>query len=313
MAKELTKKPINVNAVNAPSNTKVYTFTRGEKFFELSNHLGNVLAVIADKKLPVASIGGMAINYWQADVVTATGYYPFGMPMPARTGKTYNGTWVPGRGFTDGGLYPTDLSVAQRYAPRPANYVATRQIELLPGFETGLMDEMIAEILNPTDNPNGSTGMYGGEGSYEAYGYYRYGFNGKENDNEVKGAGNQQDYGMRIYDPRLGRFLSVDPITKQYPELTPYQFASNCPIAMDDIDGLEGRLKIKDFLIPIGLPILGPPVLLLDEKRQNGFITQGKDLIHGLKNLPEILDKYGSTFTLSTPGHSYVKQQLQKR
>ena len=40
---------------------------------------------------------------------------------------------------------------------------------------------------------------------------YRYGFNGKENDNEVKGNGNQQDYGMRIYDPRLGRFLSIDP------------------------------------------------------------------------------------------------------
>ncbi|MEZ2442984.1 RHS repeat-associated core domain-containing protein [Chitinophaga sp. RCC_12] len=46
---------------------------------------------------------------------------------------------------------------------------------------------------------------------------YRYGFNGKENDNEVKGEGNQQDYGMRIYDPRLGRFLSVDPLTKGYP------------------------------------------------------------------------------------------------
>jgi hypothetical protein len=38
---------------------------------------------------------------------------------------------------------------------------------------------------------------------------YRYGFNGKENDNEVKGEGNQRVYGMRIYDPRLGRILSV--------------------------------------------------------------------------------------------------------
>ena len=38
---------------------------------------------------------------------------------------------------------------------------------------------------------------------------YRFGFNGKENDNEVKGTGDQQDYGMRIYDPRLGKFLSV--------------------------------------------------------------------------------------------------------
>ncbi len=68
---------------------------------------------------------------------------------------------------------------------------------------------------------------------------YRYGFNGKENDNEIKGEGNQQDYGMRIYDPRLGRFLSEDPITKKYPELTPYQFASNRPIQGIDLDGLE--------------------------------------------------------------------------
>ncbi len=44
---------------------------------------------------------------------------------------------------------------------------------------------------------------------------------------------------MRIYDPRLGRFLSVDPISKQYPELTPYQFASNTPIQAIDRDGLE--------------------------------------------------------------------------
>ena len=68
---------------------------------------------------------------------------------------------------------------------------------------------------------------------------YRFGFNGKENDNEIKGTGNQQDYGMRIYDPRLGRFLSVDPITKNYPWLTPYQFASNTPVQAIDQDGLE--------------------------------------------------------------------------
>ncbi|MDO9184688.1 MAG: RHS repeat-associated core domain-containing protein [Bacteroidia bacterium] len=68
---------------------------------------------------------------------------------------------------------------------------------------------------------------------------YRYGFNGKENDNEVKGNGNQQDYRMRIYDPRLGKFLSVDPLTSKYPMLTPYQFASNTPIVAIDLDGME--------------------------------------------------------------------------
>lgn len=50
---------------------------------------------------------------------------------------------------------------------------------------------------------------------------------------------------MRIYDPRVGRFLSVDPISKKYPELTPYQFASNNAIHLIDIDGLEGGIPIS--------------------------------------------------------------------
>lgn len=37
----------------------------------------------------------------------------------------------------------------------------------------------------------------------------------------------------------LARFLSVDPLTRKYPELTAYQFASNTPIQAIDIDGLE--------------------------------------------------------------------------
>jgi len=47
------------------------------------------------------------------------------------------------------------------------------------------------------------------------------------------------DYGFRIYDPRIGRFLSVDPLTKSYPMLTPYQFAANMPTWAADLDGLE--------------------------------------------------------------------------
>jgi hypothetical protein len=38
---------------------------------------------------------------------------------------------------------------------------------------------------------------------------------------------------------KSSRFLSVDPLTKQYPELTPYQFASNSPIFAIDRDGKE--------------------------------------------------------------------------
>ncbi|SEW40115.1 YD repeat-containing protein [Chitinophaga sp. YR573] len=131
-------------------------FIRGKKFFELSNHLGNVLATVSDRKTSIFS--GNLFDHYEADIVSSQEYYSFGMQMP-------------GRGFS---------------SPK-----------------------------------------------------YRYGFNGKENDNEVKGDGNQQDYGMRVYDPRLGKFLSVDPLTQEYPWYTPYQFAGNTPIQATDIDGEE--------------------------------------------------------------------------
>lgn len=67
----------------------------------------------------------------------------------------------------------------------------------------------------------------------------RYGFNGKEQDKEVKGEGNQYDYGLRIYDPRLGRFLSVDPLTDEYPWNSTYSYAEGDPINYTDLDGGE--------------------------------------------------------------------------
>ena len=73
--------------------------------------------------------------------------------------------------------------------------------------------------------------------TYSATNQYRYGFNGKENDKDISAGG--QDYGMRIYDTRLGKFLSVDPLSKSYPWYTPYQFAGNKPIVFIDRDGLE--------------------------------------------------------------------------
>ena len=137
----------------------IYTFIRGNKFFELNNHLGNVLATVSDKKLGHTS-NGTIIDYYAADVVTANDYYPFGMQMP-------------GRKFSNGA------------------------------------------------------------------GAYRYGFNGKENDNEVKGDSNQQYYGMRIYDPRLGRFLSVDPLASKFPHMSPYAAMDNDLINKTDQDGQE--------------------------------------------------------------------------
>ena len=78
---------------------------------------------------------------------------------------------------------------------------------------------------------------------------YRFGFNGKENDNEVHGAtGTSQDFGARIYDNRVARFLSLDPYTDKNPTFSAYAFADDSPIMFIDHDGLfrmSARLQRK--------------------------------------------------------------------
>jgi RHS repeat-associated protein len=66
---------------------------------------------------------------------------------------------------------------------------------------------------------------------------YRYSFNGAERDDELKGSGNSLDFGDRIYDPRLGRWMSVDPLFKIYPEISPYAYCANNPIRYKEVDG----------------------------------------------------------------------------
>jgi RHS repeat-associated protein len=66
---------------------------------------------------------------------------------------------------------------------------------------------------------------------------YRFGFNGKENDNEVMGTGNFQDYGFRMYNSRLGRFISVDPLANIQPGWSPYKAFLDNPIIWKDPTG----------------------------------------------------------------------------
>jgi RHS repeat-associated protein len=133
-----------------------YRRERGCTYYELSNHLGNVLVTVTDMKIGIENDFWTA-EYYEATVVSANDYYPFGSAM---AGRKYN------------------------------------------------------------------------------QGTYRYGFNGKEEDKEW-GSQMIQDYGFRIYNPTIGKFLSVDPLSSSYPWYTPYQFAGNKPIVAIDLDGLE--------------------------------------------------------------------------
>ncbi|MDQ1265598.1 MAG: hypothetical protein QG635_749, partial [Bacteroidota bacterium] len=65
----------------------------------------------------------------------------------------------------------------------------------------------------------------------------RFGFNGKEKDDELKGKGNSCDYGARHYDPRLARFMSLDPDKDKYPSISQYLYADNNPVVYLDKGG----------------------------------------------------------------------------
>jgi RHS repeat-associated protein len=155
-----------VKQVSGTSDTLYYShlsdsiksFYRGEKRYELSNHLGNVLAVITDRRIQACGAGD--VMYYNAQVVSVSDYYPFGMGIKEREWK----------------------------------------------------DSTFS---------------------------YRFGFQGQEGDDEVSGKGNSYAFKYRIHDPRLGRFLSVDPLSKSYPWNSPYAFSENCLISCVELEGLE--------------------------------------------------------------------------
>ncbi len=80
---------------------------------------------------------------------------------------------------------------------------------------------------------------------------YKYGFNGKEKDNETTVDGGAYDFGARIYDGRLGRWLSLDPRMKKGPDFSPFCYTFNNPIHFTDPDGkwpeLPSLSSIKSF------------------------------------------------------------------
>ncbi|MBL7946214.1 MAG: hypothetical protein JNN32_09095 [Flavobacteriales bacterium] len=69
---------------------------------------------------------------------------------------------------------------------------------------------------------------------------YRYGFNGKENDNEIQGTPSTAvDFGSRSYGSREGRWFTLDPLAPKYAGLSPYQFGANNPAFYIDPDGAD--------------------------------------------------------------------------
>jgi len=72
---------------------------------------------------------------------------------------------------------------------------------------------------------------------------YRFGFQAQEKDDEIKGEGNSINFAYRMHDPRIGRFLSIDPLSPEYPWNSPYAFSENRLIDGIELEGLEVVLQ----------------------------------------------------------------------
>jgi RHS repeat-associated protein len=165
----------------------------GKKDYELTNHLGNVISTVSDRKRPIDGfytyVGNGAGNY----VFTGTAFGNVGPGL-----GNYNFVSNTSPTITD--YYMPDISSVSDY------------------YAFGMV------MPNRNYAVNGES--------------YRYGYNDKENDDETHGSlGSFQDYGMRNYDTRLGRFTSVDPLKELCPNKSPNVFAGNSPIAFIDKEG----------------------------------------------------------------------------
>ncbi len=254
----------------------------GDKSYELSNHLGNVLTVISDRKIVVAPqelvVYSNNFSTTTSPFLTSNGPYYTGtldngrfkavftqnnslfMPLTTIPGHIYrvsfdvdlvNNLQLLGYGYdVSSATYSTLLAMTSN-GSYSFNFTALSNntyvcFENWPGgartlyldnvvikdIGNGLIDHYTAEILSSNDYYAFGGNMPGRQFNSNSM---RYTFNGKEADPET----GMQDYGFRIYNPAIGKFLSVDPLQKEYPELTPYQFASNTPIQAIDLDGLE--------------------------------------------------------------------------
>ncbi len=74
---------------------------------------------------------------------------------------------------------------------------------------------------------------------------YEYGFNGMRKDDEIKDeSGTSYDFGARILDPRIGRWLSRDPHESKYPNQSGYTFSLNSPLMFNDPNGKDAVVTI---------------------------------------------------------------------
>ena len=105
--------------------------------------------------------------------------------------------------------------------------------------------------VEQTNNYYAYGGPWGDTSTNQGFQPFKY--NGKEYDH-VHGL-DWYDYGARHYDPAMARFTQMDPLSEQYPHLSPYAYCAGNPVKYIDPDGIKFDFsqmskKRRDTFIP---------------------------------------------------------------
>ena len=107
-----------------------------------------------------------------------------------------------------------------------------------------------------------------------------YSFQGQERDDEVTGMGNSYDFGARMSDSRIGRFLSVDPIDFKFPDFSPFSFCLNNPLVFVDPTGEEpSPAAYKSAAKKLGVSVAQIRAVYKSEVQNSAFFSDGKTKI----------------------------------
>jgi len=128
----------------------------------------------------------------------------------------------------------------------------------------------------------------------------RYRYCNKERDEES----GLYYYEARYYAAWLGRFVSVDPLQFEYPELTPFQYASNRPVTCIDLDGCEAATTYSPAIDTeskpdkIQNPVKVPTIINIEakgawlENQSTGEIQYSSELrASDIVNNPQLLEE----------------------
>ncbi len=145
---------------------------------------------------------------------------------------------------------------------------------------------------------------------------YRFGFNGKEKDSET--ASDNFDFGARIYDGRLGRWLSLDPLMKKYVSFSAFNFGLNNPIYFLDPDGKQivnpyDKSKKEELDAWIKVQTAIEMVKLIHPELYNKLESSTYILKVQIKNLseyvePTVSDGFSGTTTFSNSNEQSTDQ-----